>query len=81
MSSGWAVLGDNQFLTGYSLLLPDPVVDHLTDLDHDHRAHYLTDMAPVWAYPSETRTGTPFDPETHGDLQRQLAAHLTGDWA
>jgi len=26
MPSGWAVLGDIQFLRGYSLLLPDPVV-------------------------------------------------------
>lgn len=33
MPSGCAVLGDHKFLTGYSLLLPDPVVDHLTDLD------------------------------------------------
>lgn len=24
MPSGWAVLGDNQYLTGYSLLLADP---------------------------------------------------------
>lgn len=24
--SGWVVLGDSQFIRGYSLLLPDPVV-------------------------------------------------------
>ncbi len=29
LSSGWVVLGDVQFLRGYSLLLPDPVVPHL----------------------------------------------------
>ena len=27
MPSGWAVLGDPQILPGYSLLLPDPVVN------------------------------------------------------
>ena len=47
MPSGWAVLGDHQFLAGYSLLLPDPVVDHLTDLDDASRAQYLTDMARI----------------------------------
>ncbi|MEZ5229772.1 MAG: hypothetical protein R2710_24870 [Acidimicrobiales bacterium] len=123
MPSGWAVLGDHQFLLGYSLLLPDPVVDHLTDLDHAGRAQYLTDMArigdalhactdtfrvnyeilgngdaalhahifprhltepdqyrraPVWAYPTETRTGSLFDPDIHGELQRRLAAYITG---
>lgn len=34
LNSGWAVLADHQFLRGYCLLLPDPVVGHLTDLDH-----------------------------------------------
>ena len=30
--SGWVVLGDVQFLHGYSLLLPDPVVPSLNAL-------------------------------------------------
>lgn len=45
MRSGWAVLGDHQFLTGYSLLLADPVVGHLTDLDDAARSVFLSDMA------------------------------------
>lgn len=45
MASGWAVLGDYQFLTGYSLLLADPVVEHLTDLDDQARVRFLSDMA------------------------------------
>jgi diadenosine tetraphosphate (Ap4A) HIT family hydrolase len=44
MASGWAVMGDDQALPGYALLLADPVVDHLTDLDHDRRTRYLLDM-------------------------------------
>ncbi|MFP3519952.1 hypothetical protein SB766_27600, partial [Pseudomonas sp. SIMBA_077] len=38
MASGWAVMGDVQFLEGYCLLLPDPVVASLNDLDAQARA-------------------------------------------
>jgi diadenosine tetraphosphate (Ap4A) HIT family hydrolase len=44
MDSGWAVLGDKQVVRGYSLLLPDPVVSGLNDLDADARARFLLDM-------------------------------------
>ena len=45
MASGWAVLADHQFLSGYSLLLSDPVVDDLNDLPHEDRRQFLMDMA------------------------------------
>ncbi len=45
LASGWAVLGDRQFLPGYSLLLPDPVVPTLNDLDAAGRSMFLLDMA------------------------------------
>ena len=45
--SGWVVLCDMQFLPGYSILLPDPVVFSLNDLCHDRRSEYLCDMATV----------------------------------
>ena len=47
MASGWAVMGDVQFLPGYCLLLPDPVVASLNDLDANARAAYLLDMARI----------------------------------
>jgi diadenosine tetraphosphate (Ap4A) HIT family hydrolase len=47
MGSGWAVLADHQFLRGYCMLLPDPVVGHLTDLDLEGRARYLVDMSRI----------------------------------
>lgn len=47
MDSGWAVLADHQFLRGYCMLLPDPVVGHLTDLDLGQRARYLVDMSRI----------------------------------
>lgn len=45
--SGWVVLCDTQFLRGYCILLPDPVVSSLNDLDREERAEYLCDMATV----------------------------------
>jgi len=45
LSSGWAVLGEQQFLRGYALLLPDPVVGTLNELRGPARAAFLTDMA------------------------------------
>ena len=45
MASGWAVLGDHQFLRGYALLLPDPVVGTLNELRDAERTQFLLDMA------------------------------------
>lgn len=45
MPSGWAVFGEQQFLRGYSLLLPDPVVPDLNALQGGSRAQFLGDMA------------------------------------
>ena len=45
MRSGWAVIGDTQFLPGYCVLISDgPDADHLTDLPRAERAQFLTDM-------------------------------------
>ena len=45
--SGWVVLGDQQHLYGYCLLLPDPVVYDLNALSTQARVQYLSDMAVV----------------------------------
>jgi len=45
LESGWAVFGERQFLRGYALLLPDPVVPTLNDLQPLARARFLADMA------------------------------------
>jgi diadenosine tetraphosphate (Ap4A) HIT family hydrolase len=42
--SGWAVFGERQFLRGYALLLPDPVVPTLNALGSQQRAAYLQDV-------------------------------------
>lgn len=38
-------MGGSQFLNGYSLLLPDPVVPHLNAMESAHRDQFLKDMA------------------------------------
>lgn len=45
--SGWAVLCDTQFLPGYSILLPDPVVKDINALTREARSVYLCDMAMI----------------------------------
>jgi diadenosine tetraphosphate (Ap4A) HIT family hydrolase len=43
--SGWAVFGERQFLRGYTLMLPDPVVPTLNALGSQQRAAYMQDVA------------------------------------
>jgi diadenosine tetraphosphate (Ap4A) HIT family hydrolase len=43
--SGWALFGERQFLRGYTLLLPDPVVPTLNALGSQERMVYLQDVA------------------------------------
>ena len=47
MSSGWAILAKFQPgpIAGGCMLLPDPVVPSLQDLDPEERASFLVDMA------------------------------------
>lgn len=44
MRSGFAVIGDTQFLPGYCVLLAAPRVEGLNDLTLDERADFLLDM-------------------------------------
>jgi diadenosine tetraphosphate (Ap4A) HIT family hydrolase len=47
MPSGWAVLCNMQYLPGYCVLLPDPVVPSLNTLTREQRAAYLCDMSTI----------------------------------
>jgi diadenosine tetraphosphate (Ap4A) HIT family hydrolase len=44
-ASGWAVFGHQQFVPGYLLLLPDPVVPDLNSLTPEKRVQFLLDMS------------------------------------
>ncbi len=45
--SGWVLFGERQFVRGYSLLLPDPVVPTLNALGAKERGQFLSDMSRV----------------------------------
>ncbi len=45
--SGWVVLSDQQFLSGYCILLADPPVASLNDLVSAKRSQFLIDMVMV----------------------------------
>lgn len=45
MKSGYAVMGDTQFLPGYCVLLAVPQVTHLSDLQPVQRTQFLVDMS------------------------------------
>lgn len=44
LRSGWAVMGQPQVLSGYCLLLPDPVVPHLNALERSERDLFLCEL-------------------------------------
>lgn len=45
MKSGFAVIGDTQFLPGYCILLASPRVDSLNELSLQGRSQFLLDMS------------------------------------
>jgi hypothetical protein len=45
MKSGYAVIGDTQFLPGYCVLLASPIAYSLNSLPLDERSQFLLDMS------------------------------------
>ena len=76
LDSGWAVLGDAQFLPGYSLLLPDPVVPSINDLGPAARRSYLLDMASLGDALLAATDAYRINYEILGNSERALHAHL-----
>ena len=76
MPSGWAVMGDVQFLPGYCLLLPDPVVASLNDLDVDARAIYLLDMARIGDAVLQASGASRINYEILGNSEPELHCHI-----
>ncbi len=76
MASGWAVMGDVQFLPGYCLLLPDPVVASLNDLDAEARATYLLDMARIGDAVLKATGAVRINYEILGNTEPELHCHI-----
>lgn len=81
MASGWAVMGDVQFLPGYCLLLPDPVVPSLNDLDAEARATYLLDMARIGDAVLQATGALRINYEILGNTEPELHCHIFARYA
>ncbi len=76
VSSGWVVLGDVQFLAGYSLLLPDPVVGDLNALNRQQRESYLYEMSVVGDALLSVTDAYRINYEILGNTEPALHAHI-----
>lgn len=76
VTSGWVVLGDVQFLPGYSLLLPDPVVPDLNALTMEKRIIFLQDMTVLGDALLEVTGAVRINYEILGNSEAALHAHV-----
>ncbi len=76
VSSGWVVIGDVQFLPGYSLLLPDPVVPDLNALDIPDREVFLREVSIVGDALLEVTNSYRINYEILGNTEAALHAHI-----
>lgn len=76
VSSGWVVAGDVQFLPGYCLLLPDPVVPDLNALDDEARKTFLVEMSVIGDAILAVTGAVRINYEMLGNVEPALHAHL-----
>lgn len=74
--SGWLVIGDVQPLSGYCLLLADPVVPSLNALDPEARITFLDDMARAGDALLATTGCARVNYEIWGNTEPALHAHI-----
>jgi diadenosine tetraphosphate (Ap4A) HIT family hydrolase len=74
--SGWVVVGDRQVVSGYCLLLPDPVVPDLNSLSEADRARFLLDMVALGDILLEVTAARRINYEILGNSEPALHAHL-----
>lgn len=76
LPSGWALMGASQFLSGYSLLLPDPVVPHLNAMTLDARNVFLADMASLGGAVLRATGALRINYAMFGNLEPALHVHV-----
>jgi diadenosine tetraphosphate (Ap4A) HIT family hydrolase len=81
LPSGWAVFGEQQFLRGYCLLLPDPVVPQLNALSAPARTDFLTDMARLGDAVLAATGALRINYAMFGNLEPALHAHVIPRYA
>jgi diadenosine tetraphosphate (Ap4A) HIT family hydrolase len=76
LTSGWVIMAERQVLTGYCLLLPDPVVPHLNALAPAARAEFLADMALIGDVLLAVTAGLRINYAIFGNVDPALHAHV-----
>ena len=76
VKSGWVVLGDDQRLPGYSLLLADPIVDNLNALLESDRKQFLWDMSAVGDALTAVLNPSIINYSILGNIERALHVHI-----
>ena len=74
--SGWAVFGERQFVRGYTLLLPDPVVPNLNALGARERIAFLSDMSRLGDALLKVTGALRINYAMFGNLEPALHAHV-----
>ena len=74
--TGWAVFGERQFVRGYALLLPDPVVPNLNALGARERIAFLSDMSRLGDALLKVTGATRINYAIFGNQEPALHAHV-----
>ncbi|MFM1885504.1 MAG: hypothetical protein RL026_661 [Pseudomonadota bacterium] len=81
LPGGWAVFGEQQFLRGYALLLPDPVVGTLNELAGAARTAFLADMARLGDAVLQATGALRINYAMFGNVEPALHAHVVPRYA
>jgi diadenosine tetraphosphate (Ap4A) HIT family hydrolase len=76
LESGWAIMGQQQVLRGYCLLLPDPVVPHLNALAPRERDRFMADLGKLGQAVLEATGALRINYAIFGNLEPALHAHV-----
>ena len=76
MVSGWVVMGQRQVLSGYCLLLPDPVVPHLNALAPAARDRFMADLGRLGEAVQAATGALRINYAIFGNLEPALHAHV-----
>jgi diadenosine tetraphosphate (Ap4A) HIT family hydrolase len=81
LPSGWVMFGERQFVNGYALLLPDPVVPGINSLGASKRAQFLLDMTLVGDALLAVTAALRINYAIFGNLEPALHAHIVPRYA
>jgi diadenosine tetraphosphate (Ap4A) HIT family hydrolase len=74
--SGWVLFGQQQFVRGYALLLPDPVVPSINALGAKERSQFLLDMTKVGDALLKVSGALRINYAIYGNVEPALHAHV-----